>query len=626
MARMKDFRSRLRDQEIVVFDGGVGTYLYEKGIYLNTCFDELNLANPDLVSEIHRDYVNAGADVIETNTYGATRFKLAPQGLETRVYEINRRGAELAKAAAADRALVAGSVGPLGVEIEPLSALSYEETKDAFKEQVRGLVDGGVDLIVLETFGLVKEMEQAIRAVKEVAPDLPIIAQVTVNDEGVLIRGASLESFIAGVSGYALDAVGLNCTIGPRSMLEALEHLKTLTTLPISVMPNAGVPQEVGGRYIYMTSPEYIAEYAKRFIQTGASIVGGCCGTNPSHIRAIRRAVRALHPARRMDVETVGLRVHAPESVRPYDRTEKSRLSSKLLRGEFVTLVELVSPKGVSPARELANARRLHHYGVDAINIPDGPRASARVSAAALAVLIQRDVGIETVLHFACRDRNVIGMQSDLLGAWVLGLRNILAVTGDPPKLGNYPNATAVFDVDAIGLVNLITRLNHGLDLAGNPIGEPTGFSIGVGANPGAINLDHELHRLDWKIEAGAEYIVTQPVFDIGIFERFLKRVESARLPVLCGIWPLTSYRNAEFMNNEVPGASVPPDILERMSRTTTREEGLAEGVAIARETYLRVKQNVSGVQLAAPMGRIDGVLSILGSGSGQNAEAVPGH
>lgn len=623
MARMKDFRSRLRDQEIVVFDGGVGTYLYEKGIYLNTCFDELNLANPDLVSEIHRDYVNAGADVIETNTYGATRFKLAPQGLETKVYEINRRGAELAKTAAADRVLVAGSVGPLGVEIEPLSALSYDEAKDAFREQVQGLVDGGVDLIVLETFGLVKEMEQAIRAAKEVAPDLPIIAQVTVNDEGVLIRGASLESFVAGVSGYQLDAVGLNCTIGPRSMLEALEHLKTLTTLPISVMPNAGVPQEVGGRYIYMTSPEYIAEYAKRFIQTGASIVGGCCGTNPSHIRAIRRAVRALHPARRMDVETVGLRVHAPESVRPYDRSEKSRLSSKLLRGEFVTLVELVSPKGVSPARELANARRLHHYGVDAINIPDGPRASARVSAAALAVLIQRDVGIETVLHFACRDRNVIGMQSDLLGAWVLGLRNILAVTGDPPKLGNYPNATAVFDVDAIGLVNLITRLNHGLDLAGNPIGEPTGFSIGVGANPGAINLDHELHRLDWKIEAGAEYIVTQPVFDIGIFERFLKRVESARLPVLCGIWPLTSYRNAEFMNNEVPGASVPPDILERMSRTTTREEGLAEGVAIARETYLRVKQDVAGVQLAAPMGRIDGVLGILGSG--RNAETAPG-
>jgi homocysteine S-methyltransferase len=608
---MKDFRARLQDQEIIVFDGGVGTYLYEKGIYVNTCFDELNLINPDIVSEVHRDYVNAGADVIETNTFGANQFKLAPHGLEKKVYEISRRGAELAKAAAQDRALVAGSVGPLGVEIEPLSALSYDEARDAFTVQVRGLVDGGVDLIVLETFGLVKELEQAIRAVKDVSPGMPIIAQVTVNDEGTLIRGASLESFIQEVARYDLDAVGLNCTIGPRAMLEALEQLKTLTTLPISVQPNAGVPQEVGGRYIYMTSPEYVAEYAKRFIQTGASIVGGCCGTNPAHIRAIQRAVRALHPARRMETEAA-LRLKAPESVKPYDRTEKSRLSNKLLRGEFVTLVELVSPRGVSPTRELGNARRLFHYGVDAINIPDGPRASARMSAAAMAVLIQRDVGIETVLHFACRDRNVIGMQSDLLGAWVLGLRNILAVTGDPPKLGNYPNATAVFDVDAIGLVNLINRLNHGLDLAGNPIGEPTGFSIGVGANPGAINLDNELHRLDWKIEAGAEYIVTQPVFDVRIFEQFLKRVEHTRLPVLCGIWPLTSYRNAEFMNNEVPGASVPPDILDRMRRTTTREEGLAEGIAIARETYHRVKADVAGVQLAAPMGRIEGVLGIL--------------
>ena len=347
---MKDFRTRLRD-EIIVFDGGVGTYLYEKGIFVNTCFDELNLINPDIVSEVHRDYVDAGADVVETNTYGANQFKLAPHGLEKKVYEINKRGAELAKAAVKDTALVAGSVGPLGVAIEPLSALSYDEAKDAFKEQIRGLVDGGVDLLILETFGLAKELEQAIRAAKDVAPDLPLIAQFTVNDDGVLISGASLESGVQAISEYTLDAIGLNCSIGPRAMLEALEHLKTLTTLPISVQPNAGVPQNVGGRYIYMTSPEYVAEYAKRFIQTGASIVGGCCGTNPSHIRAIRRAVRALQPAKRMDVSVADLDVEAPETVRVYDRSDKSRLSNKLLRGEFVTLVELVSPRGVSPAR-----------------------------------------------------------------------------------------------------------------------------------------------------------------------------------------------------------------------------------------------------------------------------------
>ncbi len=609
---MKDFRTRLRD-EIIVFDGGVGTYLYEKGIFVNTCFDELNLINPDIVSEVHRDYVAAGADVVETNTYGANQFKLAPHGLEKKVYEINKRGAEIAKAAVKDTALVAGSVGPLGVAIEPLSALSYDEAKDAFKEQIRGLVDGGVDLLILETFGLAKELEQAIRAAKEVAPDLPLIVQFTVNDDGALISGASLESGVKAISEYTFDVIGLNCSIGPRAMLEALEHLKTLTSLPISVQPNAGVPQNVGGRYIYMTSPEYVAEYAKRFIQTGASIVGGCCGTNPSHIRAIRRAVRALQPTKRMDVSVADLGVQAPETVRVYERPDKSRLSSKLVRGEFVTLVELVSPRGVSPSRELASARRLHHFGIDAINIPDGPRASARMSALAMAVLIQRDVGIETVLHFACRDRNVIGMQSDLLGAWALGLRNILGITGDPPKLGNYPHATAVFDVDAIGLVNLINRLNHGLDLAGTPIGEATGFSIGVGVNPGAINLDEELRRLDWKIEAGAEYIVTQPVFDLRILEKFMKRIKHVKRPLLCGIWPLTSYRNAEFMNNEVPGASVPSDIMARMRKTSTKEEGLAEGTKIAAETFQRVRSEVAGVQLAAPMGHIDGVMTIIG-------------
>jgi homocysteine S-methyltransferase len=361
-----------------------------------------------------------------------------------------------------------------------------------------------------------------------------------------------------------------------------------------------------------MTSPEYIAEYAKRFIQTGAAIVGGCCGTNPEHIRAIRRAVQALQPSKRMDVPSAELHVSAPEAVKVVEKQDKSRISHKLAKGEFVTLVELVSPKGVSPAQQVQKAKKLHHAGVDAINIPDGPRASARMSALAMAAIIQRDVGIETVLHFACRDRNVIGMQSDLLGAFALGLKNILAVTGDPPKLGNYPNATAVFDVDAIGLVNIITRLNHGLDLAGNPIGEPTSFSIGVGVNPGAINLDEELRRLDWKIEAGAEYMITQPVFDSGILERFMKRIGHVHIPLICGIWPLVSYRNAEFMNNEVPGASVPADIMERMRKTNTKEEGFQEGVKIARETYRKIRKDVAGVQLAAPLGRIEGIFMIL--------------
>ncbi len=608
---MKSFRERLRN-EVIVFDGGVGTYLYEKGIYINTCFDELNLTNPDLVAEVHRDYVNAGADVIETNTFGANRFKLAPHGLETKVYEINRRGAEIARKVAGETTFVAGSIGPLGVQIEPIGKLSYDEAKEVFKEQAKGLLEGGVDLIVLETFALVSELVQAIRATRELDPKIPIMAQVTVNDDGMLLSGATLEAFVNEVTKCDVDVIGLNCSVGPKAMLEALEQLRPLTKIPLSVQPNAGVPQNVGGRNIYMTSPEYIAEYAKRFILSGANIVGGCCGTNPEHIKAIRRAVHALQPSKRMDLTASELKVTAPEAISVVPVAEKSRVSNKLSKKQFVTMVELVSPKGVSPSSQVQKARKLYHFGIDAINIPDGPRASARMSALALAAIIQREVGIETVLHFACRDRNVIGMQSDLLGAWALGMRNVLAITGDPPKLGNYPNATAVFDVDAIGLTNIINRLNHGLDLAGNPIGEPTGFSIGVGVNPGAINLDEELRRLDWKIEAGAEYMITQPVFDLRLLERFMHRIEHIHLPLLCGIWPLVSYRNAEFMNNEVPGASVPSDILERMRKTTTKEEGFLEGVAIAKETYDRVKNDVAGVQLSAPMGRTEGIFMMM--------------
>jgi len=608
---MKNFRERLQE-EIIIFDGGMGTYLYEKGIYINRCFDELNLTNPELITEIHTEYINAGADVIETNTFGANIYKLSPHGLDDKLYEINRKGAELALSAAKGRAYVAGSVGPLGIQIEPLGKTSFDEAKDAFKEQIRGLIDGGVDLIIFETFGLTVKLIQALRAVKELNDEIPIIAQVTINDDINLLSGEPLEYFVKGISDYKADVIGLNCSVGPKLMLEGVEKLRQLTSLPISVQPNAGIPQNIGGRNIYMASPEYMAEYAKRFIQNGATIVGGCCGTNPSHIQAIRRAVKALSPQKRLDSNKVYLKIDKPSELNLIEPSEKSRIASKLLRKEFVYMVELVSPRGISWQNEIHKARRCHHFGIDAINIPDGPRASARMSALALSILIQREVSIETVLHFACRDRNVIGMQSDLIGAWALGLRNILAVTGDPPKLGKYPDATAVFDIDSIGLVNLLSRLNNGLDLGGTPIGEPTGFSIGVGVNPGAINLDEEIRRLDWKVEAGAEYMVSQPVFDIKILEIFLKRIEYVKIPLVCGLWPLVSYRNAEFMNNEVPGASVPQDIMDRMRKTTSKEEAFNEGIAIAKETYERIKNDVSGIQISAPLGRVDAVFKIL--------------
>lgn len=609
---MKSFRERLGN-EVIVFDGGIGTYLYEKGVFINTCFDELNLTNADLIRSVHKEYIEAGADVIETNTFGANYFKLEPHGLGEKVYEINKTGAELAKAEAGDHVLVAGSVGPLGVQIEPLGKLAYDEAKDVFKEQIRGLIDGGVDLIIFETFTQVKELLQGVRAAKELNPDMPIITQVTINDDGNLLTGAPIDVFVETLLMYDIDAIGFNCSVGPKPMLDALEKLKELTTIPLTVQPNAGLPQNVGGRNIYMVSPEYIAEYAKRYVQTGAAVVGGCCGTNPNHIKAMRRAIRALQPAKRAESQIKGpQQFEKPEDIEVLELENKSRVGNKLKRGHFVSLVELVSPKGNRPEKVLDNARKLAFFGVDAINIPDGPRASARMSALSLAVLIRNEIGIEPILHYACRDRNVIGMQGDLLGAWALGLRNILAVTGDPPKLGNYPDATAVFDIDAIGLTNLINRLNHGLDLSGTPIGDPTGFTIGVGVNPGAINLEEEITRLDWKVEAGAEYMITQPVFDIRILEQFMKRIEHVKIPLIVGIWPLISYRNAEFMNNEVPGMSVPKDILERMKKHDTKEAALQEGIDIAKETFDYIKKEVQGVQLAAPLGRIDAIYQIL--------------
>jgi len=604
------FRERLASGTILV-DGAMGTMLYNKGIFLNQCFDELNLTNPHLVKQVHEEYVRAGADVIETNTFGASSFKLEPHGLASRMREINLAGARIAREAAGDDRYVAGSVGPLGVPIEPLGRIGLDEARAEFAARISALVEGGVDLIVLETFPYLPELQQAILAARDVC-DLPVLAHVVLANSTRLVLGSPVEEAVDTLDAAGADVIGLNCAIGPKEMLDALETIVTRTGRPVSLMPNAGAPRIVEGRTLYLGSPEYFAEYAKRFIQTGARVVGGCCGTTPEHIKAMRRAIAALEPApihRR--VERVE-RVESPPTVTPVRREEKSRLACRLADGKFVTLCELVSPRGVDASKVIEQARRLAHHGIDAINIPDGPRASSRMSALALALLIQRSVNIEPLLHYTCRDRNVIGMQSDLLGAWALGIRNILAVTGDPPKLGNYPDATAVYDVDAIGLTQLLRRLNHGLDLSGTPIGEPTGFHVGVGVNPGAINLDEELRRLDYKIEAGAEFMITQPVFDIDLFERFLARIQHVNIPLITGIWPLVSLRNAEFLNNEVPGAHVPEPIMDRLRSAHTKEQALAVGTEIAREMLEQLRPHAQGVQIAVPFGRVEMVLEIL--------------
>lgn len=606
----KPFHERLSN-ETILFDGGMGTMLYAKGIYLNQCFDELNLTQPHLVRQVHEEYLRAGADVIETNTFGASSFKLEPHGLASRLEEIHRAGARIAREAAGDAHWVAGAVGPLGVPVEPLGRVGLDEARADFGRRIAALAAGGVDLVVLETFVDLSELEAAIAAAREVC-DLPVIAQVVLRDGHTLVVGTPIEQAIARLDAAGADVLGMNCAVGPREMLDALELAVSHTSRPLSVMPNAGAPRMVDGRTLYLSSPEYFAEFSKRFIQAGARIVGGCCGTTPEHVKAMRRAISALEPPAKRPPQLEREPVTLAPTVVPYPRADKSRLSCRLADGKLVTLCELVSPRGVDAARVVEHARRLCHHGVDAINVPDGPRASCRMSALALALLIQREVSIEVLLHYTCRDRNVIGMQGDLLGAWALGIRNILAVTGDPPKLGNYPDATAVYDVDSIGLTNLLHRLNHGLDLAGNPIGAPTGFHVGVGVNPGAINLQEELRRLAYKLEAGAEFMVTQPVFDLDLFRRFHDRLGSFGVPLLVGIWPLVSARNAEFLNNEVPGTHVPAALVARLHEAKTKEEALAIGVDFSQEMVRALRPLVQGVQLAVPLGRVDVVLRIL--------------
>lgn len=606
----RNFRQLLAGDRVHVFDGAMGTMIYSKGVFINRCYDELCFKEPELIKEIHRDYAKAGAEIVETNTFGATRPHLEAYGLDGQVEALNRRAAELARMAVGEDRYVAGAIGPLGIRLEPYGPTSFEEAKEMFKEAAFGLLAGGVDCFVLETFSDLQELQQAIRAVQEVC-DLPIIAQVTIQDDGKTSYGGDPAEIARVLDRWGADVIGLNCSVGPAILLDAIEAMAQATTKPLSAQPNAGMPREVEGRKMYMSSPEYMAKYAKRMIQAGVRFVGGCCGTTPEHIRQMADAVRALSPRQAPTFATVA-EIARTQAMEPVALAERSRLGAKLAAGAFVTSVEIVPPKGCDARAMLESVRLIHEAGVDAVNVPDGPRAQSRMSAMATSLLIEREVGIEAVVHYTCRDRNLLGMQSDLLGAAAMGLNNLLLVTGDPPKMGPYPQATAVFDIDSIGLTNMVNRLNHGLDLGGNPIGKPTSFTIGVGVNPGALDLEYELKRFAYKVEAGAQYAITQPVFDPKQLLEFLERIEGFRIPIVAGIWPLASYRNAEFMSNEVPGVVMPPSVLERMRKAESPEAAQAEGVAIAREMLAEVRAAVQGVQVSAPLGKVPLALDVF--------------
>jgi homocysteine S-methyltransferase len=599
------------DERVLVCDGAMGTMLYSKGVFINKSFDALNVTQPEIVLGVHQEYARAGADIIETNTFGANRLKLGSFGLAPTLAEINAAGVKLARQAARDQAYVAGSIGPLGIRIEPWGKTGVDEAREYFAEQAKALAEAGVDLFVLETFRDLNEIGAAIDAVRSVST-LPIVAQMTTEEDGNTLDGTPPEKFAPELERRGATVIGVNCAVGPAPMLETIERMEAVTRTRLSAQPNAGKPRDVEGRNIYLCSPEYMASYARRFILHNVRVVGGCCGTTPEHIRQIKAAVRGLAPGASVQATRAATRRQTAIAAPPVPREKKSRLAAELARGSFVIAAELLPPRGFEAEPAIARARELKRYGVDVVNVPDGQRAGARLSALSLAVLIEQQAGIETLLHYACRDRNLLGIQSDLLGAHAMGLRNLLLITGDPGRVGDYPDATAVFDVDSIGLTNVVSRLNHGCDVGGQAIGAPTGFHIGVSVNPAASNLDEELRRFDYKVEAGAEFVLTRPVFDLASFDRFLKRIEAARLPIIAGVFPFESVRNAEFMANEVPGVRVPEALMERMRRADGLDAAAAEGLAIAREIAGALRQRVQGLQVSTASGNIDATLAVV--------------
>lgn len=601
----EELRSRL-----LLFDGAMGTVLYNKGYFLNSCYEQLVLSAPAVIESIHTDYLAAGADVITTDTFGANPLRLSAFGLAEQTEAINVAAVRLARAAIEKKqrqALVAGDVGPCSFFKSSPQTRKRNAAVEAFRRQMSALAEAGVDFFLLETFTRPDELQLAAETAAEFR--LPILASFTppgntvssdeIDEEGALHFLSILNRL------DCVDAVGLNCGSGPAALFTAAETAVRHTEKPLVVMPNAGLPKMIDGRLIYLTNPEYFTEYAKRYVALGVRGIGGCCGTTPDHIREAAKAIKPLSHA------YVSVEVVSPATVsvkEPLPAAQRSRLAAKIFSGKKVTSVEMVSPGGTDLTPMLEKVKVCHEAGIDAINIPDGPRANSRISPMITALEIERRIGIETVLHYCCRDRNLIGIQADLLGAAVAGLRNVLLITGDPPKLGSYPQATGVFDVDSVGLTQLVSQLNRGYDPAGRAIEPPSAFYTGVGLNPCAVNLDAEKEHFIAKVKAGAEFCVTQPVFDPDSLLSMIQwmRNEGVAIPVIAGVWPLTSYKNAEFMKNEIPGVVLPDELLRRMGRARAKEEGLKEGVAIAQEMVRAILPEVAGIQVSAPFGRVD--------------------
>lgn len=603
----------------ILADGAIGTELYARGFFINRCYDALNLSHPEVIRDIHRAYLDAGARLIETNTFTANRLALAAHGFDTNVSDINRAGATLAREVAEDAAYVAGSVGPVSWAKRE-TPLSTDEMRDIFREQMAALIEGGVDVLLLETFTDIEELKTAFECAREVTTK-PVIASVSLKylGEGEF-AGLKPEDAARAMDSWGADVIGVNCCDGPQGVYEAVKRMTQVTRRPLSAMPNAGLPKMIHGRLIYLASPEYFAEYARRYAQLGVQLIGGCCGTTPAHIAEMKKFLKTLKPGRRVeqeihitsDVETRAEPLH--EMLPPIPAAEKSAFGA-LLGTKFAVSVEVDPPLGIDPAKAIEGARILKEMGVDAVNIADGPRAMARMSPMALASLIKDNVGIETIVHYCCRDRNILGMQMDLIGAEALGLHNLLIITGDPPKMGNYPNATAVFDIDSVGLIRFVANLNSGLDFARRPMKQRTHLLIGCGFNPGATDLDLEVERYRLKVEGGAEFAFSQPIYEPKLLADFLVRVKGVKsIPIFVGVLPLASLRNAEFLHNEVPGMQVPHAVMRELRAASTSKAQQEIGMNVARETLhaARSMPAIQGAYIFPPFGNYRAVEQLL--------------
>ena len=604
------FLERL-NQGAIVGDGAMGTELYRRGLNFDTCFDVLNLEQPELVREIHLSYIQAGAEIIETNTYGANRFKLEAFGLADKVRQINHRGMKLAREAreiAGLPTLIAGAVGPLSALLEPYGSLTKAQAFAAFSEQIAVLLEQGADLLMLETFSDLQQMLVALEAARQVG-DLPIIAQMTFAEDGRTLLGNTPEEVVRRLRDAGATVVGVNCSVGSQRVFRVLQAMRAVdASVPLSAQPNAGWPTERHQRVFYPSSPEYMAEYARRMVlELGVSVVGGCCGTTPEHIAAMKECVSDILPTMQAELEVVESEEPARSLV---VSAESTKLARMLAAGSFITSVEIDPPKGHNPRSCLAGAQLMEEHGVDFINVADSPMARVRMSALPMCALIQQHTQLETILHFTTRDRSLMGLQSDLLGAHALGVRNILALKGDPPALGAYPGTSGVFDVDTIGLVRVIAGMNSGVDTAGNEIGSPTNFLIGVALNINADDPQWEIDRLHQKIAAGAHFAMTQIAYDIEGLHRFLDLLGPAPIPLILGLLPVQSYRHASFLHNEVPGITLTEQALQRMQ--TAGSNGRQVGIELAQELLLAVQSRIDGVYLMPSFGRYEVATEVL--------------